>query len=109
LSALRANPGLSSAELARLSCISAQAMYQMVAVMERKGLIRREVAPHHRKQLRILLTEHGLECLRQCEEYADNLEERMFADLSADEQQTLARLLRRCSDALTLDQRVSAR
>lgn len=101
LSALAMKPGVSSAELARLSFISAQAMHEMVSVMERKGLIRREVAPHHRKQLLIFLTEHGHDCLRRCEEYADELEQIMFADLSVVERQTLKRLLRKCSDSLT--------
>ena len=101
LSSLELKPGLSSAELARLSFISAQAMNQMVGAMERKSLIRREAAPHHRKQLQIFLTEHGRECLRQCEERADALERRMFADLSPAEQKTVARLLRKCSDSLT--------
>ena len=101
LSSLDAKPGLSSAELARLSFISAQAMHQMVAAMERKGLIRREAAPHHRKQLRIFLTEHGGACLRHCEERADELERSMFAGMSPAERNTLARLLRKCSDSLT--------
>ncbi|MEV4645006.1 MarR family transcriptional regulator [Saccharopolyspora sp. NPDC049357] len=101
LSSLDSKPGLSSAELARLSFISAQAMNQMVGAMERKGLIRREAASHHRKQLRIFLTDHGRECLRQCDDRADELERRMFADLSEAEQVTLVSLLRRCSDSLT--------
>lgn len=101
LSALDLKPGLSSAELARLSLISPQAMHQMVSAMERKGLIRREVAQHHRKQLRIFLTEHGRHCLRQCDERADELEQRMFENLSLDEQKTLAYLLRMCTNSLT--------
>ncbi|HKS47506.1 MAG TPA: MarR family transcriptional regulator [Amycolatopsis sp.] len=103
LSSLDLKPGLSSAELARLSFISAQAMNQMVSAMERKNLIRREAAPHHRRQLRIFLTEHGRECLRQCEERADELERKMFAGLSPAERKAVARLLRKCSDSLTQD------
>lgn len=103
LSSLLARPGTTSAELARMSFISAQAMNEMVGALERKGLIRRESSPRHRRQLRIFLTEHGQECLRQCEERADQVERRMFADLSAEEQRTLARLLRKCSDALARD------
>lgn len=101
LSALDLKPGVSSAELARASFISAQAMNQMVGAMERKGLITREVAPHHRKHLRIFLTDHGRTCLRRCEEYADELERIMFADLSMAERKTLTRLLRKCSDSLS--------
>ncbi|GHF34689.1 DNA-binding MarR family transcriptional regulator [Amycolatopsis bartoniae] len=103
LSSLLTRPGTTSAELARMAFTSAQAMNQMVATLERKGLIRRESLPHHRKQLGIFLTDHGLECLRLCEERADQVEKRMFADLSAAEQRTLARLLRKCSSALAGD------
>lgn len=105
LSLLDLKPGLLSAELARLSFISPQAMNQMVGAMERKGLIRREVAPHHRKQLRIFLTDYGRECLRQCDEFADELERSMFSGLSPVEQDTFRRLLRKCSDSLGRDHR----
>jgi DNA-binding MarR family transcriptional regulator len=101
LSSLLVRPGSTSAQLARMSFVSPQAMNEMIATLERNGLIRREASPHHRKQRLIFLTEHGLACLRQCEERADHVEERMFAGLTADEQQTLARLLRTCADALT--------
>jgi DNA-binding MarR family transcriptional regulator len=103
LSSLQARPGTTSAELARMAFTSAQAMNQMVAALERKGLIQRESSPHHRKQLGIFLTDRGQECLRLCEERADEVERRMFANLSASEQRTLARLLRRCSSALADD------
>ncbi|MFD0692413.1 MarR family winged helix-turn-helix transcriptional regulator [Actinomadura fibrosa] len=104
LSALPAKPGVSSADLARLSFVSPQAMNEMVGILERKGLIRREASPRHRRRLGIFLTEHGQECLRQCEERADQVEEVLFAALSAQERQTLDRLLRRCCD--TLDRRI---
>jgi DNA-binding MarR family transcriptional regulator len=103
LSSLLVRPGTTSAELARMSFISAQAMNQMVGALERKGLIRRETSPHHKKQLRIFLTEYGQECLGQCEERADQVERRMFAGLSMQERRTFARLLRACSKALTSD------
>lgn len=101
LSSLLVKPGTTSAELARMSFTSAQAMNEMVGALERKGLIRREPSPHHKRQRRIFLTEHGQECLRLCEERAEEVEQRMFAELSTEEQRTLPRLLRKCSDALT--------
>lgn len=101
LSTLLQRPGVTTAQLARMSFTSAQAAHQMIAALESKGLIRREASPHHRKQLRIFLTEQGRECLRRCDEKADLLEQAMFVDLSIDEQAVLARLLRTCSDALS--------
>ena len=103
LSALPLKPGTTSAELARLSFVSPQAMNEMVGVLERKGLIRRQASPENKKRLGIFLTEHGKECLRQCEKRADQVEEILFAALSVAEHQTLDRLLRKCTDTLTKD------
>jgi DNA-binding MarR family transcriptional regulator len=103
LGALLMRPGTSSAELARMSFVSAQAMNEMVGILERKGLIRREVSPSNRRRLLIFLTEHGKECLRQCETRADQVERVLFAPLSAEERETLARLLRKCSDTHAAD------
>lgn len=100
LSSLLQKPGMTSAELARVSFVSAQAAHQMINVMERKGLVRREVSPHHRKELQIFLTDHGRECLRQCDERVEQVENLMFASLSPEEQHILADLLARCSRAL---------
>lgn len=100
LSSLLQKPGMTSAELARMSFVSAQAAHQMINVMERKGLVRREVSPHHRKELQIFLTERGRECLRQCDERMEQVENLMFASLSPEEQHILADLLTRCSKAL---------
>lgn len=101
LSSLLARPGITSAELARMAFITAQAMNEMVGALERKGLIRRDTSPHNRKQLRIFLTDHGRECVRQCDARADVVERQMFDHLSVEDQQTLTRLLRACADALT--------
>lgn len=100
LSSLLQRPGATSAQLARMSFTSAQAAHQMIRSLEGKGLIRREPSLHHRKELQIYLTEYGRECLRRCDEQADRLEEAMFADLGAEDQATLVRLLRACSNAL---------
>ena len=101
LSALPLKPGTTSAELARLSFVSPQAMNEMVGVLERKGLIRRQASPESKKRLGIFLTEHGQECLRQCEKRADQVEEILFASLSVEEHETLDRLLRKCTDTFT--------
>lgn len=101
LSSLLVRPGSTSAELARMSFVSPQSMNEMIGTLERNGLIRREASPQHRKQRLIYLTEHGQGCLRQCEERADRVEQRMFAGLSTGEQRTLIRLLRTCADALS--------
>ncbi|WP_181802846.1 MarR family winged helix-turn-helix transcriptional regulator [Streptomyces shenzhenensis] len=103
LGALLMRPGTSSAELARMSFVSPQAMNEMVGILERKGLIRREASPLHRKKLLIFLTGYGEECLRQCETRADQVEGVLFAPLSTEERETLAQLLRKCADTYAAD------
>ena len=64
LSILERREGLSSAQLARRHFVSPQAMNQMIAVMERDGLIERRADPANRKILRAWLTTHGKQVLR---------------------------------------------
>jgi DNA-binding MarR family transcriptional regulator len=100
LSALRMRPGISSAALARMSFVTAQAMNEMVVVLERKELIRREVAPDHKKILQIFLTPHGSKVLAKCEAEVDDVESEMLAGLTDEEVLTMVTALRRCSEAL---------
>jgi len=82
LSILERRDGLSSAQLARRHFVTAQAMNQMVAAMERDGLIVRQPDPMNRKILRVSLTERGWDVLRACHEGAEDLERRMLAALT---------------------------
>lgn len=100
LSALRLRPGISSAALARMSLVSAQAMNEMVFALDKKGLIKREPAPDHGKVLRIFLTEHGGRTLDACEVAVDEVEQTMLAPLDPAQIQTLKQALQLCSDAL---------
>src|SRR6478735_1945046 len=57
---------LSSAQLARRHYVTPQAMNQLVATMERDGLIERRPDQHNRRVLRAALTDHGAEVLASC-------------------------------------------
>src|SRR3954451_10526550 len=59
LSVLRARPGLSNAQLARRALITPQAMNEVLARLERRGLVRREVDPAHARIRRARLTAAG--------------------------------------------------
>jgi DNA-binding MarR family transcriptional regulator len=56
LSALRADPGLSNAELARRSFVTPQTMHEVIAQLERAGLVARQANPHHARILQRRLT-----------------------------------------------------
>src|SRR4051795_12541920 len=71
LSILERREGLSSAQLARRLFVTPQAMHQLVASMERDGLIKRRGDEANRRILRAWLTEHGADVLRSCHEAVD--------------------------------------
>ena len=66
LSILERREGLSSAQLARRHYVTPQAMHQLVATMERDGLIERRPDEANRRILRAWLTGRGAEVLRPC-------------------------------------------
>lgn len=100
LSVLRQRPGISSAALARMSFVSAQAMGEMVMTLEGKGLIRREPDPNHRKMLRLFLTGRGETLLEACDAAVDEVEARMVAQLGPAQVSAFADALRRCTEGL---------
>lgn len=101
LSVLRITPGLSSAELARRSFVSAQAMNEMVTILQKKNLVSRTAAPDHKKVLRISLTPLGQDTLDACDADVDAVESQMLADLTPHDVQTLVTALHRCCEALS--------
>jgi DNA-binding MarR family transcriptional regulator len=96
LSVLARHPGLSSAQLARRSFVSPQAANEIVAAMERKGLIVRHADVRNRRILRISLTEAGEAAVRAGEELIDTMEDRMFTGLRAAEVEMFRSTLEVC-------------
>ncbi|KIH97288.1 hypothetical protein LP52_20190 [Streptomonospora alba] len=101
LSVLRAQPGLSAAQLARRSFVSPQAMTEMVGALEAKAMIRREPDPENRRVLRAYLTDEGRAALEACDRGADLLEERMLRDVAPEDAAALRRALTTCASGLT--------
>jgi DNA-binding MarR family transcriptional regulator len=93
LSVLQHRPGLSNAQLARRSYITAQAMHQMVNGLEERGLITREVSPDHGRVQMTELTPAGRELLRRCDRAVNEVEERIFGSLGDGEENRLRDLL----------------
>jgi DNA-binding MarR family transcriptional regulator len=98
LSLLERRDGLSSAQLARRHFVTPQAMNQLVATLERDELIRREPDEANRRILRATLTVRGRERLAACHQAVDELERRMLADFTPEQERefrdALARSLR---------------
>ncbi|MFJ9080501.1 MarR family winged helix-turn-helix transcriptional regulator [Streptomyces sp. NPDC102278] len=85
LTVLERHDGISAAQLARDSFVTAQSMADMVRALEGRGLIRREPNPANRRERLILLADPGRRLLAEYAGPARRLEERMVADLSAEE------------------------
>ncbi|MFF8970103.1 MarR family winged helix-turn-helix transcriptional regulator [Streptomyces sp. NPDC014995] len=82
LTVLERHDGLSAAQLARDSFVTAQSIADLVRSLENRGLIRRERNPRNRRELLILLTEEGRELLARHAGPVRELEERMVRDLT---------------------------
>ncbi len=100
LTVLDRRDGLTSAELARNSFVTPQAMGDLVTALERRGLIAREHDPAHRRRLLITLTDAGHALLRAVDGDVRALEERMVHGLSTAERQAFRDYLNRARTAL---------
>ncbi|HSM44672.1 MAG TPA: MarR family transcriptional regulator [Acidimicrobiia bacterium] len=98
LSVLEHRPGLSNAQLARRSYITAQAMHQVVNGLEERGLIARRVSPVHGRIQLTELTDEGLDLLKSCDEEVTRLEERIFGGLGEKGEERLRRLIQAAID-----------
>lgn len=85
LTVLERHDGVSAAQLARDSFVTAQTMSDMVRALESRALIRRESNPLNRRERLILLTDAGRGLLAEYAGPAARLEERMVAEFSAEE------------------------
>ena len=100
LSVLATHPGMSSAQLARRSFVSAQAANEMVAALERRGLIRRSAAAEGGRALWIHLTPSGERTLARCDEQVDQLEGQLFGGVTRREEALFRDMLRTCREAV---------
>ena len=96
LSILRSSPGLSSAQLARRSFVTAQSMQVMVAAFERSGFIDRRADAGHQRILSNYLTPAGEAVLARSEEAADRVEKQMLAGLSDSQVKRLRETMEAC-------------
>ncbi len=99
MSVLDHRPGLSNAQLARRSYISAQAMHQLVQSLEGRGLITRVSSPSHGRVQLAELTTEGRQLLDRCDRAVAVIESELFGGLGDGEESHLRRLLVASIDA----------
>jgi len=97
LSVLERNPAISSAQLSRRSFVSAQAGNEMVAILERKGLVERRPSPLHLRIRLVSLTATGAALLDSCDAEVDALEARMLRGVDAATRRQLRATLEACT------------
>ncbi|HEX4335231.1 MAG TPA: MarR family transcriptional regulator [Polyangiaceae bacterium] len=103
LSVLALREGLSSAQLARRTLVTAQAMNQLVIAMERRGLIVRKADPEHNRIQRASLTAAGRKALAACDRATAPIEALMLSGLAPAQVNELRRVLAGCVEALQPD------
>ncbi|TNC20462.1 MarR family winged helix-turn-helix transcriptional regulator [Amycolatopsis alkalitolerans] len=103
LAELRRHPGLSSAQLARRSFVSAQTMQELVARLELQGLVRRKPSGRNKRVLQASLTAEGQRILAESDGEVDEIERDMLADLDPDQVTALRHALRLCTRRLLKD------
>jgi DNA-binding MarR family transcriptional regulator len=93
LTMLRAYPGLSGADLARVALLTPQTVGVIIRNLERGGAIRKTPHPVHGRVLQWTLTRRGGTLLDKCRRRAVALERRLVAGLGAKSQVTIRRWL----------------
>jgi DNA-binding MarR family transcriptional regulator len=100
LTMLRAYPGLSGADLARVALLTPQTVGVIIRNLERAGAIRKTPHPVHGRLLQWTLTRRGATLLDKCRRHAKAVERRLMAGLTLRAQATIRRWLSRIADEL---------
>lgn len=95
LTMLKAYPGLSGAELARIALLTPQTVGVIIRNLARDGAISMTPHPVHGRILQWTLTRRGLTLLAKCRKHATGLERRLAAGLDRGAQATVRRWLAR--------------
>ena len=73
---------LSTSQLARRAFMTPQSMSEVIHALERKGLIKRNPHPNHRRTLPATLTAKGRRVLAECDDAVSEFEDSMLAGVS---------------------------
>lgn len=93
LTMLRAYPGLSGADLARVALLTPQTVGVIISNLERDGAIRKTPHPVHGRVLQWTLTRRGTALLEKCRRHAHAVDRRLAEGLNARAEQIVRRWL----------------
>ncbi|KJC60149.1 MarR family transcriptional regulator [Bradyrhizobium sp. LTSPM299] len=93
LTMLKAYPGLSGADLARVAILTPQTVGVIIGNLERDGAIRKTPHPVHGRALQWTLTRRGTALLVKCRRIAQALERRLAASLTPKAERVIRRWL----------------
>jgi DNA-binding MarR family transcriptional regulator len=100
LAQLELKTGVSNAELARSSFITAQTMHAIVSNLESRGLIEKQSDTSHRRILRTKITKLGLKTVKAAHKIVTTVESKMLSTLNEKEALLLEKLLQECFNNL---------
>jgi DNA-binding MarR family transcriptional regulator len=100
LTVLERHSGISAAQLARNSFVTAQSMGDLVGALLASGLVERHRDPADRRRLVLALTADGRNMLDRYRDQVAALEARMLAGLSEQDAIALRRMLLSCRASL---------
>jgi DNA-binding MarR family transcriptional regulator len=100
LTMVHAYPGVSGAELARLTLLTPQTINLIVKNLERDGLIVKTPDDVHGRIIHIEITDKGRQLRQKCRARADQMEKQLVDGLSGTEQRTIRRWLVRVTQSL---------
>jgi DNA-binding MarR family transcriptional regulator len=93
LTMLKAYPGLSGADVARVALLTPQTVGVIIGNLERDGAINKTPHPVHGRVLQWTLTDHGVSLLDQCRRRVTAVERRLVAGLGPKEEVVIRRWL----------------
>lgn len=102
LSAVEAEPGMSSARLARAAFVTPQTMQALLANLERDGLLQRRPDPTHGRILRSEVTTKGRKVVTQAHHAVRVVEDLLVSSFGKANATRMAAALAKCADDLRL-------
>jgi DNA-binding MarR family transcriptional regulator len=103
LTMLKAYPGLSGAELARVALLTPQTVGVIIGNLERDGAIQKTPHPVHGRRLQWTLTGRGTKLLDECRKHAMAQERRLAEGLTARDERAIRQWLARIAVSLQHD------
>lgn len=100
LTVLARRNDLTTSALARNSFVASQSMADLVAALERQGLVSRQQDPTHKRRMLIHLSNRGRKLIEEYGAPVDEIEQRMTDGLSAAQVAALREALNRCRSNL---------